>query len=92
MLLGDILNGKEKSHLVVIHGKLFFFILRREASGNHDYIERNINAFLKKKTATFTHLDIAVQAFLVYLNYLADSISQNGRPLLYCFVKSLLKR
>lgn len=39
MLLGDILNGKEKSHLVVIH----------------------------------------------------DSISQSGRPLLYCFVKSLLK-
>lgn len=39
MILGDILCGKEKSHLVVVH----------------------------------------------------DNISQNGRPLLYCFVKSLLQ-
>ena len=58
MLLGDILNGKEKSHLVVIHGKLFFLILRRETSGNHDYIERNINAFLKKKKQQ--HLPISI--------------------------------
>ena len=48
-----------------------------------------INAF---KPATFTLLDIAAQAFHVSLTYLADSISQSGRPLLYYFVKSVLKR
>ena len=47
MLLGDILNGKEKSHLTVIHGK-HFFILRLKASENHDNIERNINALQPK--------------------------------------------
>ena len=90
MLLGDILNGKEKSHLVVIHGKHFFSFQDKKLQKIMITLSVVfINAF---KPATFTLLDIAAQAFHVSLTYLADSISQSGRPLLYCFVKSLLKR
>lgn len=66
------------------------FKIRSFRNKNHDNMESsNINAL---KPATFTLLDNAAQAFHLSLTYLADSISQSGRPLLYCFVKSVLKR
>ena len=91
MLLGDIVNGKEKSHLVLVHGECFsldfFFISRLRR-----HFKKIENAGLISLVQPAVYKAHCQAYVLSVFNSSAETVNQNGKPLLCCFVKSLLER
>ena len=92
MLLGDIINGKEKSHLVLVHGEYFSLHFLYRAS--EDIFSKNL--IEKAGSVARSEVQRAVykaQAYVLSVcNSSADTVNQDGKPLLCCFAKSLLER
>lgn len=85
MLLGDIINGKEKSHLVLVHGECFSPHLLIYTS--EDILKKS-----RKLARSVCAVHKALSYDLSVCNSSADTVNQNGKPLLCCFVRSLLER